>query len=230
MDHKAFFREYFGLPEASDRFGCLGLTLSGVKDTRWYPIDKAAADKVRAFYKAPHDGFVIVRTRNNRSLAFRPSGLEGVTLLPINSTMDDDVDIPWDGYDGLSVETYAALNLLLGDNDDVDPFDRLWPDAMDEARERYEPFNANWWERLSYRQLVLKSGRATWFWADAERVSSDMLKNEYLSLRTGADDCENVPGNGYFVKTDRVALIDEPAITQAESLGFLAKLKEFFGE
>lgn len=107
------YRQSVHIGRTGEFWGHLGLLYPNETKTRWYPITQGTANFIeRGLWpdQDEGDGWIIVSTLNNRLLVFAAQAMKRVWLLDNNADQpDDDWDLTWDGYQGLSPEIYRAL-------------------------------------------------------------------------------------------------------------------------
>jgi transcriptional regulator with XRE-family HTH domain len=100
--------------EVDGFWGHVGVLLNGDQKTRWYPITLGEANRCSTALQSSSTGsspWLAVGTLNNRLLVFHLSAVKRIWLLDdgCDQPDNDDWDLPWDGYQGYSLEIYRGL-------------------------------------------------------------------------------------------------------------------------
>ncbi|MGH8762579.1 MAG: helix-turn-helix transcriptional regulator [Nitrosospira sp.] len=215
------YRQFVKAGCADGFWGHLGLLYPNETKTRWYPVSQGAANYIEKCLRPDQgegDDWIIVPTLNNRFLIFAVQAMKRIWLLDNNADQpDDDWNLTWDGYQGLSPDIYRALEARFFGLDEQYKAD--YPAALrsilDEiVKEDGFDDKAKVAQRLLETHIHFRDGTLTHYWVETQDIMTLILDAE-----SGASRVFGMSGGEFesYYPVNSVRMIDLPLLQYHEA-------------
>ena len=215
--HRVTSQRYWvlGEKEVMDGFwGHLGLLLPGKESCQWYPITIGECRRISSNLEVDLESgtWLVVTTLNNRALVINPDAVLRIRLLDdaADQPSDDAWQLSWDGYEGLSAETYRAMSEYFWDPEAFEVNNsEVMKKNVEKNIEVLELDERCATEFLDFTYVHLSNGTRAGFVAEGEGLFSltmdaDCQRPEKVSLTN------EFSGELNYFPPRRVALVDMP--------------------
>ena len=215
------YRRFASADHADGFWGHLGLLYPNETKTRWYPVTRSTANYIETCLR-PDRGeggdWIVVSTLNNRLLVFAVQAMKRIWLLDNNANRpDDDWDITWDGYQGLSPEIYRALGARFFGLDEQ--YKVAYPAALRSILDeivRGDGFDdgAKIAERILDTHIHFRDGTLIHYWIETQDIMSLILDTESGTSRVFVVSGEEFES---YYPVNSVRMIDLPLLQYHEA-------------
>ncbi|SCY61847.1 DNA-binding transcriptional regulator, XRE-family HTH domain [Nitrosospira sp. Nl5] len=211
------YRQSVYLDHMGGFWGHLGLLYPNETKTRWYPITQDTANFIERCLRARQEegggDWTIVSTLNNRLLVFAMQAMKRVWLLDNNAEQpNDDWELTWDGYQGLSPEIYRALEERFFGLDEQ--YQAAYPAALrnilDEiVKEDGFDDEAKIAERILDTHIHFRDGTLIHYWIETQDIM-----NLVLDAESGASRIFRINGGEFksYYPATSIRMIDLPLL------------------
>ena len=215
------YRQFVGADHSDGFWGHLGLLYPNEMKTRWYPVTPGTANYIERCLRpdqGERDDWIGVSTLNNRLLVFAVQAMKRIWLLDDNANRpNDDWDLTWDGYQGLSPEIYRALEARFYSLDEQYKAD--YPVALRGMLDEIVKGNgfddkAKIAERILDTHIHFRDGTLIHYWVETRDIMSLILDAESDTSRVFV-----ISGGEFesYYPVNAVRMIDLPLLQYHEA-------------